>query len=590
MGKKYLKVVSISLLLSGLTLTNTGCNAGDVKVTFVSEGNSDVIRYVKKGKTLVDIPDTPKVKGKYCLWDRDTFQNLNEDLTVHANCFSTVVEMNINIEDEIHVDVSSSDADLDYLLKDLEVDVEFESGEKRKLYPGEYTLDTNGYNKDVSGTYLVGVIYNNARKDVKINVNKIKNYVTVSLNGGKGYLNEGLPKLIANTNVEGEVSFDPNQALVKGTKSYSWTFTPADKNKYEIVKGNIEVELVNADLIIANKNALTVEFGTTKEQIIDLIMEDLIVEARYGNVYKEIESQYYTIDSSTFVVDKSGTFDFNICYDEYTCITPPISVTVKKCDTYVLNVNDISEFIIKEDSKLEDILPLIRKSSNIDGDISFVEGQRLAVGKYDYQYIFTPHSNHYAPRVGVVNVHSYKAEDMVFTTLNEFEYGTSKESIMLDLKNKLTGDILYNDALAKSIDTDMISITIIDSFRSNVSGEYTYRIFYNDEIEKTGSFTLKKITLSKVEGTEGDFTVACGEVDPNNFEVMPICTIKRSESSKYDFDPNLFTIIPLSSRRVSEYLYEYEAEVVPDESISNNYEIIKITIKITYYQNTGPNM
>ena len=586
MGKKYLKVASISLLLSGLTLTNVGCNANEVKVTFVSENNSDIIRYVKKGKTLVDIPDTPTVKGKYCLWDRDNFQNLNEDITVHANCYSTVVEMNTNIDSEINVEISSPEANLDYIFKDLEIDVKFESGETKKVYEGEYTLETNGYNKDVSGSYVVGVVYNNAKKNVRINVNKIDNYVTVSLNSGKGYYNEGLPKLIANTSVEGEVSFDQGQTLVKGIKSYTWTFTPKDMNKYEIVKGKISVDLINASAIIANKNSLSVDFGTSKEEIIDLLLEDLVVKGKYDNLYKEIDSEYYTIGSDSFVVDKSGTFDFKISYDDY--IYTIIPVTVNKCDTYVFNVNDINEFIATEDTTLDDVVSAIRKSSSVDGTISFVEGQTLAIGNYNYEYIFTPNNAHYEAKRGTIRIHSYRAKDISFTTNEEYDYGTSKEEILLELKNNIAGTIYYNDDLTKVINTNSVSITLSDNFDSLKAGEYTYTVSYNGEIEKTATLKIKKIVLQKVNNGEGDFTIACGEVDPDNYQVMPVCSIKRDPNSKYEFDANLFSVVPISSRKVNDIMYEYQAEIVPDDSIIENYERVIVTILITYYPNVGP--
>ena len=41
----------------------------------------------------------------------------------------------------------------------------------------------------------------------------------MSLNSGIGYYNEGLPSLVANTDVEGSVSFDPGQTLSEGIKA-----------------------------------------------------------------------------------------------------------------------------------------------------------------------------------------------------------------------------------------------------------------------------------------------------------------------------------------------------------------------------------
>ena len=446
-------MIAVSLLLSGASVLNTACSCGgsEVKVTFVTEGNSDIVKYVKKGKTLVDVPKTPTVKGKYCLWDTEDFQNIQEDKTVNAICYSTVTQMTTNMPNTVDVEISSNEAELENIFKDMELDVTFESGETKKLYPGDYTLNAEGYDKDTSGSYTVSVIYNNAKKDIQINVNKIKNYVSVSLTSGNGYYNEGLPTLIANTEVEGTVSFDPNQQLYVGSKLYSWTFIPTDQNKYDRVTGKISVNLLTASSLIANKSALTVPFATTKQEIINQIKDGLIVEGMYGEYFKNIDPEYYTIDSTDFVDSKSGIYTFRISYDAQTYVD--VLVTVEKCDTYTLIVDEVSEFIFKNGQTLNgDVLPLLNKESEIEGTIRFKEGQNLLVGNYEYEYEFVPTSSHYATKTGKVRVFVYKAESIEFTTDNQIVYGSDEDAIIFQLKDNIVGKVYYNDQLVKDIE------------------------------------------------------------------------------------------------------------------------------------------
>lgn len=574
-----MKIFSISLLLSTITfgVAGCGCNNDECKVTFVSEGNSDIIRYVKKGKTLVDIPQTPDVKGKYCVWDTEDFYNIQEDKTVTALCYSTVTNLTTNIASEIDVDVFSEEADLDYILKDLELEVTFESGETKKVYEGEYVLTTNGYDKNVSGSYTISIGYNNAKKDVKINVNKIDDYALTVLVNGDGYYNEGLPELEVTTNVDGNISFDSGQSLYIGTKNYNWTFVPTDTNKYAIRRGSVNVSLIGASSINANKTEITMDFGSDKEEIIAAISEGLVVEARYGNKYKVIDSKYYNISSDNFVNNKSGTFDFKIGYnsDIYTTI----KVNISKCEDYSLTINELDEFIIKDNSSLNDVLNLLTKNSDVEGTIAFSPNQKLIVGEYEYEYVFTPTDYNYASKIGKVKIHSYKAQSIDFETISSFKYGTSISSINSELKQNVTGTIYYNDGLSKQINSENVKVTV-SVYNSLVAGNYEYLLSYNDEIEVTKEFALNKRILVLGE----DYIYKCQDADPNNYETMPYCHIEKVANTEFDFDPNLFSIVPIPGNEVEVIetgvitMYRYKAELVPDESISNNYDRVVITV------------
>lgn len=581
MRKKRVKVIAASLLLAGASVFNTACGCGgkEVKITFVTEENSDIVRYVKKGKSLVDIPATPKVKGKYCAWDRDDFQNLQSDITVTAICHSTVTELTTNIPSTINVEVSSEEAKLENIFRDIEIDVKFESGETKKLYDGDYSIEAKNYNRDVGGTYIATLTYNNAKKDITINVVKKQNYVTVSLASNNGYYNEGLPQLIANTEVEGTVSFDPSQTLQIGNKQYNWTFVPLDTAKYAIVHGKITVNLLNASLITSNKSELVVDFGTTKEEIISELNNGLLIEGKYGEYFKPIESQYYRINSTDFVEDKSGVFNFRVSYDEETYVDIP--VTVKKCEDYTLSVDDVNEYIVKVNDTLDSVIPYITKSSQYDGRIEFVEGQTLTVGNYDYQYKFTPNNAHFATKYGTIKIHAYKAQSIEFDEEIIVAYGSQETLINTMLKNR-EGKIYYNDGLVKDIDSNKASILINDGYNPLMAGNYDYSISYNDEISVLSEFTLSKRKL--VLGVDFREPSCTQPVDPENYQIMPTCKIEKLSTTPIDFDVNLFKLIPISAEVVLEgRIYMYNVQLVPDDSIIDNYEIITFSFNALVY-------
>lgn len=405
-----MNILSLSLLFATASgISGCSCNADKVKVTFVTEGNSDIIRYVKRGKTLEDIPQAPAMKGKYCIWEDADFENIQKDMIVKANCFSTVTNLSTNMPSVIDVDIDSPEADLDYILKDMELEATFESGEKKKLYKGDYKIETNGYDKSISGSYTINIIFNNAQKNININVNKIKNYVTVFLENGTGYYSEGLPTLYANTEVEGSVVFDNGQSLYVGTKSYSWTFTPKDTNKYDFVTGKISVNLIKASSISTNKSSLRVGFGSSKNDIIAKIKEGLVVEAAYGSYYRQIDERYYSINSTEFVANRSGLFKFRVSYDSQ--IYYDIDVTVEKSENYSLDVSFSTVgtgYVYSQDDTLEDIQEYlnyeasISGGSQLSGTIAFVSGQTLTSGTHSYGYVFTPTNTNYAPRFGEI--------------------------------------------------------------------------------------------------------------------------------------------------------------------------------------------
>ncbi len=575
MKKNYLKVISLSLLIGGLTFSNAGCNAGKAKVTFVTENNSDIVRYIKKGKTLVDIPEVPSVKGKYCAWEEADYKNIRSDMVVNAICYSTVTNLSTNMPNEKNVEVSSKEADLDYMFKDLEIEVTFESGEKKKLYKGDYTIVADNYDKDKAGTYKVKIVYNNAKQDITINVGKIKDYVTVSLTTGVGYYNEGLPKLVPNTDVQGYATFDKGQSLTIGTKAYAWTFTPLDTDKYEVVHGNITVELVNITQITSNKDEIYVDYGTTKEEVINMIRDGLVVEGKYSNINREIDPQYYTITSSNFLPNISDKFEFKIAYNEQIYTT--VDVFVGQCDTYNLRVDGIEEVILKEGVTLDSLINKLTIHAPVNGELIFKEDQRLIAGNYEYSYIFTPNNINYAVKEGKIRIPVYEAKELEFTYLDEFNYGTQLEEIIRKIKASISGTAKYNNSYTKPITPSNVEVTVDDYDRLN-AGVYQFSVDYNGEMIITKTFTLKKRYLANI-----DYKIHCDSVDPTNYQSMPLCYITKEENSEFDFDPTLFSIIPLLDKPVTieNNKYVYHAELVPHSSISNNYERVELILKLS---------
>ena len=58
--------------------------ANSCKITFKQEGQADVVKIVKKGESLTDIPE-PKQSGRFItIWDRSDFSEITEDVVVNA--------------------------------------------------------------------------------------------------------------------------------------------------------------------------------------------------------------------------------------------------------------------------------------------------------------------------------------------------------------------------------------------------------------------------------------------------------------------------------------------------------------------------
>lgn len=113
---KFIKILTLVLLLAAM-LTAVGCadssentggnpsqqitsennenggtpskNTGDGQteqytITFKQDGKDDVVRYVKKGEALTDIPACAEKQGYTVVWDKTDFNNVSGNITVTA--------------------------------------------------------------------------------------------------------------------------------------------------------------------------------------------------------------------------------------------------------------------------------------------------------------------------------------------------------------------------------------------------------------------------------------------------------------------------------------------------------------------------
>jgi len=578
MRKRYLNVLSLSLLLSTLAFTGCGCSK-TIEISFVGDKET-VVRTIKEGQTLSQsqIPATPQVKGKYCLWDEVNFSSLKNDTTINYTCYDSLTKLEANIDQNIEVDIDSSEADLDYIFRSLKLTATLENGSKKFLYKDDVNINTNGYNKSVSGNYTIGLQYNNKEVEINIRVKKIDNYVTAILDSDKAYLCEGLPGISAITDVPGEIRFDNNQPMTgTGLYTFNWTFTPTDTNKYEIVHGTSAINVVHARNIQTNKaeEVMTFEYGTSMQEIINAIKDGLVVMGEFsdsnGNaVLREIESKYYTINSDYIAGDAGDNIEFRVVY--HTNIAPAIiKVNVKKDDSYNISVNTSLKYEITNGKTLEDI-EITYDSEGIVGQFRFDEGQELKVGSYTYTYTFTPNQGHYAVKKGEVTINTYKVTNIEVDSSYEPTYAynnslTIKE-LADDIAREFKGKFIYNDGTEKVVDKTKIAIRIDENYDPTVPGKYKYYVTY-DDIEVESEFVVDKRVLQEAEFE----VIASTPIDPEHLEVFPKCTLV---SVNGDFDPNNFTIEPDFTRGITEVspgtLYVFYVNIVPNDSVSDMFE------------------
>ena len=82
---KILRKIIITVLCVCCLFSVVGCSNSDtVKVMFRQSGHAVVIREVKKGESLLNVPNPVQEDGYEIVWDKTDFTNLQENLTVEA--------------------------------------------------------------------------------------------------------------------------------------------------------------------------------------------------------------------------------------------------------------------------------------------------------------------------------------------------------------------------------------------------------------------------------------------------------------------------------------------------------------------------
>ncbi len=86
--KRVLILVLVCLLpicaLTGCDLLNNKPQTETCTITFVQEGQENIVKTVEKGLALTDIPTPAPVEGCEVAWNVTDFSNIQEDITVNA--------------------------------------------------------------------------------------------------------------------------------------------------------------------------------------------------------------------------------------------------------------------------------------------------------------------------------------------------------------------------------------------------------------------------------------------------------------------------------------------------------------------------
>lgn len=73
-------------ILAVTALFCVGCKKQDTTytVTFIQEGQAEIVKTVKSGESLLDIPTPTEIEGYEVAWDVENFENVTSDLLVTA--------------------------------------------------------------------------------------------------------------------------------------------------------------------------------------------------------------------------------------------------------------------------------------------------------------------------------------------------------------------------------------------------------------------------------------------------------------------------------------------------------------------------
>ena len=76
-------ILSICLLTLSVVLSFSACGKSKtVNITFVQDGEEDIVKTIERGGDLLDIPTPKEIEGYEVSWSVEDFTNISEDLTV----------------------------------------------------------------------------------------------------------------------------------------------------------------------------------------------------------------------------------------------------------------------------------------------------------------------------------------------------------------------------------------------------------------------------------------------------------------------------------------------------------------------------
>ena len=82
--KKIAGLFLATLLLALSCMFVFSSCSNKIDITFVQEGQENIVKTIKKGESLTDIPTPVSKDGYTIVWDVTEFENLNNSLTVNA--------------------------------------------------------------------------------------------------------------------------------------------------------------------------------------------------------------------------------------------------------------------------------------------------------------------------------------------------------------------------------------------------------------------------------------------------------------------------------------------------------------------------
>ena len=96
--KFFIKVIVLALFtISSFMIFSCMPRNGICTVTFMQDGQPDIIRKVPYGETLTDIPEVKEIVGYNVFWNRTDFSEIKKDIVVIANIYAKKFKLTYEI-------------------------------------------------------------------------------------------------------------------------------------------------------------------------------------------------------------------------------------------------------------------------------------------------------------------------------------------------------------------------------------------------------------------------------------------------------------------------------------------------------------